>query len=79
MSPGARERAQRGELACGTIDTWLIWQLTGGKVHATDVSNASRTLLFNLHTLAWDQQILNYFAIPPSLLPEVKPSSGIMR
>ena len=75
--PGARERAQRGELACGTIDTWLIWQLTRGRVHATDVSNASRTMLFNLHTLAWDQQILNYFAIPASLLPEVKPSSAI--
>jgi len=75
--PGARERAQRGELACGTIDTWLIWQFTGGQVHATDVSNASRTLLFNLHTLAWDPQILNYFAIPASLLPEVKPSSAI--
>jgi glycerol kinase len=74
--PGARERALRGELACGTIDTWLVWQLTGGRVHATDVSNASRTMLFNLHTLAWDPQILNYFAIPPSLLPEVKPSSA---
>src|SRR5271169_2882570 len=75
--PGARERAQRGELACGTIDTWLVWQLTRGRVHGTDVSNASRTLLFNLHTLAWDQQILDYFAIPASLLPEVKPSSAI--
>src|SRR5271165_5907259 len=75
--PGARARAQRGELACGTIDAWLIWNLTRGRAHATDVSNASRTLLFNLHTLAWDQQILNYFAIPPSLLPEVKPSSAI--
>jgi glycerol kinase len=75
--PGARERAQRGELACGTIDTWLVWQLTRGRVHATDVSNASRTLLFNLHTLAWDPEILNYFAIPASLLPEVKPSSTI--
>jgi glycerol kinase len=75
--PGARERAQRGELACGTIDTWLMWQLTGGRVHSTDVSNASRTLLFNLHTLAWDQEILDYFAIPSSLLPEVKPSSVI--
>ncbi len=75
--PGARERAQRGKLACGTIDTWLIWQLTHGRVHATDVSNASRTMLFNLHTLAWDQQILNYFAIPAALLPEVKPSSAI--
>jgi len=75
--PGARERAQRGELACGTIDTWLIWKLTGGHVHATDVSNASRTLLFNLHTLAWDPQILNYFAIPASLLPQVKPSGSV--
>jgi glycerol kinase len=76
--PGARERAQRGELACGTIDTWLIWNLTGGRVHATDPSNASRTQLFNLHTLAWDPQILNYFAIPASLLPEIKPSSAIV-
>ena len=75
--PGARERAQRGELACGTIDAWLIWKLTGGRVHATDVSNASRTLLFNLHTLGWDPQILNYFAIPASILPEVKPSCTI--
>ena len=76
--PGARERAERGELACGTIDTWLIWKLTRGRVHATDVSNASRTLLFNLHTLAWDPQILNYLAIPASLLPEVKASSGVL-
>ena len=75
--PGARARAQRGELACGTIDTWLIWQLTRGRVHATDVSNASRTLLFNLRTLAWDREILDYFAIPASLLPEVKSSSAV--
>jgi glycerol kinase len=75
--PGARDKAQRGELACGTIDTWLIWKLTEGRVHATDVSNASRTMLFNLHTLTWDPQILNYFAIPSSLLPEVRPSSAI--
>jgi glycerol kinase len=75
--PGARERAERGELACGTIDTWLIWQLTRGRVHATDVSNASRTLLFNLHTLAWDDEILSYFRIPASLLPEVKSSSEV--
>ncbi len=75
--PGARARAQRGELACGTIDTWLIWNLTRGQVHVTDVSNASRTLLFNLHTLAWDPEILNYFAIPASLLPEVRPSGGV--
>jgi glycerol kinase len=75
--PDARERAQRGELACGTIDTWLIWKFTAGRVHATDVSNASRTLLFNLRTLAWDAQILNYFAIPSSLLPQVKPSGSV--
>ncbi len=75
--PGARERAQRGELACGTIDTWLISKLTRGRVHATDVSNASRTLLFNLRTLAWDKEILTYFGIPASLLPEVKLSSEV--
>ena len=76
--PGARERAERGELACGTIDTWLIWKLTGGRTHATDVSNASRTLLFNIHTLAWDAEILRYFQIPASLLAEVHSSSGIL-
>jgi len=76
--PGARERAERGELACGTIDTWLIWKLTDGRIHATDVSNASRTLLFNLQCLAWDAEILKYFRIPPSLLPEVKSSSEVM-
>ena len=75
--PGARERAERGELACGTIDTWLIWKLTGGRTHSTDVSNASRTLLFNIHTLTWDTEILRYFRIPPSLLAEVNSSSGI--
>jgi len=75
--PGARERAEGGELACGTIDSWLIWNLTGGRVYATDVSNASRTLLFNIHTLAWDDEILRYFRIPPSILPEVKSTSGI--
>jgi glycerol kinase len=76
--PGARARAERGELACGTIDTWLVWNLTGGRAHVTDVSNASRTLLFNLHTLAWDAEILDYFHIPAALLPEVKPSSGVL-
>ena len=76
--PGARERAERGELACGTIDTWLIWKLTHGRTHATDVSNASRTLLFNINTLAWDDEILAYFRIPRSLLPEVKPSSEVL-
>ena len=76
--PAARERAERGQLACGTIDTWLIWKLTGGRTHATDVSNASRTLLFNIHTLAWDAEILRYFQIPASLLAEVHSSSGIL-
>jgi len=75
---GARERAERGELACGTIDAWLIWKLTGGRRHVTDVSNASRTLLFNIHSLAWDQEILRYFRIPASILPEVKSSSEVM-
>lgn len=74
--PGARELAGRGKLCCGTIDSWLIWKLTRGRVHATDVSNASRTMLFNLHTLTWDEEILRYFGIPAGLLPEVKPSSG---
>ena len=76
--PGARERAERGELACGTIDTWLIWNLTRGRNHVTDVSNASRTLLFNLQSLTWDDEILGYFRIPRSLLPEVKPSGGLL-
>jgi len=76
--PEARERAERGELACGTIDAWLIWKLTRGRVHATDYSNASRTLLFNLHTLAWDKEILDYFRIPSSLLPEARTSSEVL-
>jgi len=76
--PGARERAARGELACGTIDAWLIWNLTRGRTHATDVSNASRTLLFNLRSLNWDEEILRYFRIPASLLPEVKSSSEVL-
>jgi glycerol kinase len=75
---GARERAERGELACGNIDTWLIWKLTGGRTHVTDVSNASRTLLFNINTLVWDEEILRYFRIPASLLPEVKSSSEVL-
>lgn len=74
---GARERAMRGELCFGTIDSWLIWKLTGGKVHATDYSNASRTMLFNINTLAWDEELLEIFGIPASMLPEVKPSSCI--
>lgn len=74
---GARERAEKGDLLFGTIDTWLIWHLTQGKVHATDYSNASRTMLFNIHTLKWDEDILNALNIPPSMLPEVKSSSAI--
>ena len=73
---GAREKAERGELCFGTIDSWLIWNLTGGKVHATDYSNAARTMLFNIHTLEWDKELLELFNIPYSILPEVKPSSG---
>ncbi len=74
--PGARARALKGELAFGTVDSWLIWKLTGGQRHLTDASNASRTLLFNIHTLQWDAQLLALFDIPPSVLPEVVPSSG---
>ncbi len=74
---GARARAQKGELAFGTIDTWLTWKLTNGEVHVTDVSNASRTMLFNIHTLEWDRELLELFDIPASVLPEVKPSSKI--
>src|SRR5436190_2931175 len=76
--PGARERAERGDLACGTIDTWLISKLTRGRVHATDVSNASRTLLFNINSLDWDDEILSYFGVPRKLLPEVKSSSEVL-
>jgi len=74
--PGARRRAGRGELAFGTVDTWLLWQLTGGAVHATDVSNASRTLLLNLRTGDWDDELLRALRIPREVLPEVRPSSG---
>ena len=73
--PGARQLAQDGELAFGTVDSWLIWQLTHGSVHATDVSNASRTMLFNIHSNQWDAELLQALDIPPSLLPCVKPSS----
>ena len=75
--PEARKRAERGELLFGNIDTWLIWNLTDGKVHATDYSNASRTLLFNIRTLQWDERILGLLDIPACLLPEVRPSSGV--
>ena len=74
---GAREQAENGKLAFGTIDTWLIWNLTRGEVHATDYTNASRTMMFDIHKLDWDQKILDYFKIPKSMLPKVKPSSGI--
>ena len=74
---GARERAERGELLFGTVDTWLIWKLTGGRVHVTDYSNASRTMLFNIHTLQWDQEILEKLQIPASMLPQVMPSSCV--
>src|SRR5579862_1034515 len=69
--PGARARATRGELAFGTIDSWLIWNLSGGKVHVTDLSNASRTLLFNIHTGTWDDELLQLFDIPRACLPRV--------
>ena len=75
--PGARERAERGELLFGTIDTWLIWKLTGGRVHVTDHTNASRTMLFNIHELCWDKELLELLDVPASLLPEVKPSSYV--
>lgn len=75
--PGARQKAENGELAFGTIDTWLTWKLTNGEVHVTDVSNASRTMLFNIHTLSWDEELLKLFNIPAAVLPEVKPSSRI--
>ena len=75
--PGAREKAAKGDLMFGTIDTWLLWNLSGRRVHATDVTNASRTMLFNIHTLDWDQDILDLLDIPQSLLPVVKPSSAI--
>ena len=75
--PDARERAERGELAFGTIDTWLVWNLTGGRVHVTDASNASRTMLFNIHTGQWDDELLSLFSIPKEVLPEVKSSSEV--
>jgi glycerol kinase len=74
--PGARARAEKGELAFGTIDTWLIWRLTGGLKHATDATNAARTLLFNIHTQEWDEELLRIFEIPASLLPVVQDSSS---
>lgn len=74
--PGVKEKAARGELLFGTIDTWLIWKLTGGKVHATDYSNASRTMMYNIYELKWDDEIIEKFQIPKEMLPKVRPSSG---
>src|SRR5690606_1470093 len=74
---GARELAERGELAFGTIDSWLIWNLTDGKQHVTDVTNASRSMLYNINTLKWDQELLDLFKIPASMLPQVKSSSEV--
>jgi glycerol kinase len=76
-TPGLRGRAERGELAFGTVDSFLIWRLTGGRVHVTDVSNASRTLLFDIHRLAWDEELCAIIGVPPALLPEVRSSSEL--
>ncbi|MDP2667704.1 MAG: FGGY family carbohydrate kinase, partial [Nitrosopumilaceae archaeon] len=76
--PGARARAETGELACGTIDSWLVWRLTDGREHLTDLSNASRTQLLDIHTGQWDDGLLKLFAIPRALLPRVVPSSGVL-
>jgi glycerol kinase len=75
--PGARKQAQQGRLAFGTVDSWLVWNLTGGAVHVTDVSNASRTMLFNIHTMAWDDELLEVIGVPRSVLPEVRSSSEV--
>ena len=75
--PGARQKADEGKLLFGTVDTWLIWMLTRGEVHVTDVSNASRTMLFNIHTLEWDKELLQLFDIPESMMPQVKSSSEV--
>ena len=76
-TPGARRRAKAGKLLFGTIDTWLIWKLTGGRVHVTDYTNASRTMLYNIRELKWDQELMNLLDVPESMLPEVKPSSCV--
>lgn len=76
--PGVRQAAKHGKLAFGTVDSWLVWKLTQGRMHITDVTNASRTLLFNINTLEWDKELLDIFDIPASLMPEVVPSSGII-
>src|SRR3954453_3131028 len=74
---GTREKAEQGNLLFGTIDTWLIWKLSGGKTHVTDYSNASRTLMFNIYDLKWDEELLEILGVPKSMLPEVKPSSEV--
>jgi glycerol kinase len=76
QDPQLRERAERGEVICGTVDSFLIWRLTGGAIHATDVTNASRTLLANLHTLTWDEALCRYFHVPKAMLPAIQPSVG---
>ena len=75
--PGVRERAERGELLFGTVDSWLIWKLTGGMAHVTDYTNASRTMLFDIHRLCWDEELLKLLDIPACMLPEVRPSSQV--
>ncbi|MBO4657562.1 MAG: glycerol kinase GlpK [Bacteroidales bacterium] len=75
--PGARDKANKGQLRFGTVDSWLIWNLTGGKVHVTDVTNASRTMLFNIHTLEWDKELLDLLGVPASMMPEVKSCSEV--
>ncbi|HHY82479.1 MAG TPA: glycerol kinase GlpK [Clostridiales bacterium] len=78
QNPGLREKAKNGEILAGTMDTWLIWNLTGGKSHVTDYSNASRTMIYNIQELCWDQELLDILDIPSSMLPQVKPSSGYL-
>jgi len=75
--PGVRERAEKGEVLFGNVDTFLIWRLTGGKVHVTDYTNASRTMIFNIHALDWDDDILQELDIPRAMLPKVCPSSHL--
>ena len=75
--PGAREKAEAGELCFGTVDTWLLWKLTGGRVHATDRTNASRTMLYNIHENVWDKELLDHFGVPASMMPEVRSSSEV--
>ena len=75
-TPGLQEAAKAGKIAFGTVDSWLIWNLTQGKVHYTDPTNASRTMLFNIRTLAWDDELLNIWDVPREILPTVKPSTG---